>query len=70
MKFAHSCKKIEHLVVKNKNKTNYLSSKVKPVRSEVTVPWSNTEVHLKSALVETIWGPICCYIAGKVRGEH
>ena len=69
LKFAHSCKKIEHLVVKNKNKTNYISSKVRPVKAEITVPWSNNEVNLKSALVETSLGPVCCYLAGKEDGH-
>ena len=69
LKFAHSCKKIEHLVVKNKHKTNYISSKVRPVKAKITVPWSNNEVNLKSALVETSLGPICCYLAGPEDGH-
>ena len=56
LKFAHSCKKIEHLVVKNQNKTNYVNSKVKPVSTEKSVPWIKNEVTVKSALVATKLG--------------
>ena len=69
LKFAHSCKKIEHLVVKNKNKTNYISSKVRPVKGEVVTPWSKNDVNMKSAMVETCWGQVCCYYAGKEEGH-
>ena len=69
LKFAHSCKKIEHLVVKNKHKTNFINSKVKPVKTEVATPWSNKEINLKSAMVETSWGQVCCYFAGDEAGH-
>ena len=68
LKFAHCCKKIEHLVVKNKNKKNYINSKVKPVPSENILPWGKNELVLKSALVDTCWGQVCCYYSGNETG--
>ena len=59
LKFSHSCKKIEHLVVKNQNKTNTIVSKVRPASCEVPVPWRNNEIRWKRKLlrINTIFVP-------------
>ena len=67
LKFAHSCKKIEHLVFKNEHKTRTeMSKKLKPLKTEM--PWKKNVVDVKSALVETCLGPVCCYYAGPAEG--
>ena len=67
LKFAHSCKKIEHLVVKNEHKTRgEMSKKLKPPKTEM--PWNKNLVDVKSAMVETGLGPVCCYYAGPSEG--
>ena len=67
LKFAHSCKKIEHLVMKNEHKPRgEMSKKLKPPKTEM--PWNKNLVDVKSAMVETGLGPVCCYYAGPSEG--
>ena len=67
LKFAHSCKKIEHLVVKNEHKPRgEMSKKLKPLKTEM--PWNKNLVEVKSAMVKTSLGPVCCYYAGSPDG--
>ena len=66
LKFAHSCKKIEHLVVQNSLKPISNSKKLKP--PETKMPWFEQEVELKTNMIETSLGRICCYYAGPEDG--
>ena len=66
LKFAHSCKKIEHLVVKNEQKSINVAKKVRPVKTEM--PWNKTLVDVKCRMVKTSLGPVCCYYAGPPDG--
>ena len=66
LKFAHSCKKIEHLVVQNTAKSVTSSKKIK--QADTNMPWQDQEVELYSEIITTALGKICCYLAGPQEG--
>ena len=67
LKFAHSCKKIEHLVVKNEHKSrSEVAKKVKPQQTEMA--WNKSQVEVTCREVETSLGPLSCYYAGRSDG--
>ena len=68
LKFAHSCKRIEHLVVQNTPQSlRRCERRMRPKESS-PMPWASQEVTLTRETLETSLGPVSCYWAGPVEG--
>ena len=68
LKFAHSCKRIEHLVVQNTVQSLRRSERKLKPSPEGPMPWAGMEVVLTRELVDTSIGSIACYFAGPSSG--
>ena len=68
LKFAHSCKRIEHLVVQNTPQSlRRCERRMRPKESS-PMPWASHEVTLTRETLETSLGPVACYSAGPQEG--
>ena len=68
LKFAHSCKRIEHLVVQNTPQSlRRCERRMRPKMSS-PMPWASHEVTLTRETLETSLGPVSCYWAGPREG--
>ena len=68
LKFAYSCKRIEHLVVQNTPQSlRRCERRMRPNMSS-PMPWASHEVTLTRETLETSLGPVSCYWAGPREG--
>ena len=68
LKFGHSCKRIEHLVVQNTVASLRRSQKKLAPAPASRMPWASQEVTVTRDLVDTALGRVACYYTGPEDG--
>ena len=70
LKFLHSCKRIEHLVVQNTHQSlRRCERRMRPNNVSSPMPWASHEVTVARETLETSLGPVSCYQAGPRDGQ-